>query len=61
MHMEKVLMRLGMYAAPHHEGMTDCDLMSCKEKVVRVARLYMKVRIFHAIKILGLCLGWKGQ
>ena len=53
-HMEKVLMRLVLYAAPHHEGMTDCDSMPCKEKLVRVARLYMKVRIFHAIKISNL-------
>ena len=49
-HMEKVLMRLVMYAEPYCEGVADCDSLICKQKLVCVARLFMKVRFIHAIK-----------
>ena len=43
-------MRLVTYAEPYCEGLADCDSMTCKQKLVCVARLFMKVRLFHAIK-----------
>ena len=49
-HVENVLMILVMYAEPYCQGMADCDSMTCKQKLVRVARLFMKIRRFHAIK-----------
>ena len=49
-HMEKVLLRLVRYAEPHCEGTETCGDIACKQKLVSAARLYMKVRIFHAIK-----------
>ena len=49
-HMEQVLVRLVMYSEPYCEGMADCDSMTCKQKLACVARLFMKVSLFHAIK-----------
>ena len=49
-HMEKVLLRLVCYAEPYCEGTETCGDIACKQKLVSAARLYMKVRIFHAIK-----------
>ena len=48
--MEKVLSRLVLCAEPHCQGIVECHTIECQQKLVSVARLFMKVRIFHAIK-----------
>ena len=48
--MEKVLTRLVLYAESCCEGIVQCDSMVCKQKMVSVVRLFMKVRVFLAIK-----------
>ena len=47
---EKVLMRLVLYAESCCEGIVQCDSMVCKQNMVSVVQLFMKIRIFHAIK-----------
>ena len=49
-HMEKVLSRLVLCAEPHCQGIVECHTIECQQKLVSVARLFMKVRSFHAIK-----------
>ncbi len=50
-HMKSILLRLCKHAEHLSEAAPTCDTLGCKLKFSAMVRLYMKVRIFHALKM----------